>query len=313
MQESFFILYKEHLELAIDETSAVVQTLDSHAEMQAISNLIIVRSKIEADEIGRRLSFVRVYGKILKRNFQTELEKLEIEFLNDKTFACRIINLSSKVLDIPELESNIGKKITKLANAKVRLENPEYTVHLISIENENILGVSCSAEKRRPKKIHNHPHQLDWRLTRAMINLIMLEKGKTICDPFCGTGTTLLEAEMLGINGIGLDFDKKMWKKTKENLEVNGYQSQVYNSDFQELVKFTDQFDAIVTDLPYGRASKTSEKPEKILEKLLSISPKDKRVAVMYKKTPESNIKLHGFRVYEIYRHKSLTRTIVIR
>ena len=313
MQESFFILYKEHLELAIDEAIAVVRTLDPHAEIQAISNLIIVSSKIKSDEIGSRLSFVRVYGQILKRNFQTELEKREVKFLDDKTFACRIINLSSKISDIPKLERGIGKKITKLTNAKVRLGNPEFTVHVISTENENILGVSSPSKKRRPKKIRSHPHQLDWRLTRAMINLIMLEKGKTICDPFCGTGTTLLEAEMLGLNGIGLDFDKKMWKKTKENLEANRYQSQVYNSDFQELVKFTDQFDAIVTDLPYGRASKTSEKPEKMLEKLLSISPKDKRVAVMYKKTPENGIKLHGFKVYEIYRHKSLTRTIVIR
>ena len=217
-------------------------------------------------------------------------------------------------MDTPKLESEIGKKISKLTNAKVRLENPDFTIHTIITENESILGVSPPKRKeKRPKKIHDHPHQLDWKLTRAMINLIGLGKGKTICDPFCGTGTTLLEAELLDLNGIGIDFDRKMWQKTKENLEANGCKSQVFNSDFQELSKFTDKFDAIVSDLPYGRASKTSEKPERILKKLLSILPQDKKIAIMYKKTPDSNIKLEGFKVYEIYRHKSLTRTIVIK
>ena len=48
-----------------------------------------------------------------------------------------------------------------------------------------------------------------------MINLIGLKKGETVCDPFCGTGTTLLEAESMGIHGIGLDFDEKMVEITK--------------------------------------------------------------------------------------------------
>ena len=315
MQDSFFILYKEHLEFSIDEVNAIVHTLDPNAKIQKISNLVIVNSKTKSDEIARRASFVRVVGQILKRDFQMNLQKQNIEILNDKTFACRIINLSSRIIDIPKLESEIGRKITKLTNSKVKLENPDFTVHVIITENENILGVSPrKIKERRPKKKHNHPHQLDWKLTRAMINLIGLEKGKTICDPFCGTGTTLLEAELLGLNGIGLDFDRKMWQKTKENLEANGFKSIVFNSDFQGLTMFADQFDAIVTDLPYGRASKTSEKPEKIFEKLMSILPKDKRVAVMYKKTPDnSSIKPQGVKVYEIYRHKSLTRTIVIK
>ena len=314
MQESFFILYKEHLEFSTDEVSAIAYALDCDAQIEIISNLIIVNSKTKSDEIARRSSFVRVAGQILKRNFEMELEKQDIEILDNKAFACRIINLSSRIMDIPKLESDIGRKITELTNSKVGLDNPDFTVHVIITENENILGVSPPKIKEgRPKKIHNHPHQLDWKLTRAMINLIGLEKGRTICDPFCGTGTTLLEAELLGLNGIGLDFDKKMWQKTKENLEANGYESKVFNSDFRELVNFTDQFEAIVTDLPYGRASKISEKPEKMLEKLLSILPKDKRIAVMYKKTPDNSIKLNGFKTYEIYRHKSLTRTIVIR
>ena len=92
-----------------------------------------------------------------------------------------------------------------------------------------------------------------------MINLIGLKEGETLCDPFCGTGTTLLESESMGINAIGIDFDENMCQKSKENLEINNYKSKILKSDFQELVKISDDFNGIVTDLPYGRSSKTSE------------------------------------------------------
>jgi len=65
--------------------------------------------------------------------------------------------------------------------------------------------------------------------------------------------------------------------------------------------------------LPYGIASKVSEKPEEILKKFFSILPRRKRMAIMYKKELDSNLKLDGLKKYEIYRHKSLTRTILIK
>ncbi len=111
-------------------------------------------------------------------------------------------------------------------------------------------------DRKRPKKSKKYPHELDWKLTRAMINLIGLEEGETLCDPFCGTGTTLIESESMGINAIGIDFDEKMCEISKENLKINNYKSKILKSDFQELVKISKEFDGIVTDLPYGRSSK---------------------------------------------------------
>ncbi|NNL58612.1 MAG: methyltransferase domain-containing protein, partial [Nitrosopumilus sp.] len=126
-------------------------------------------------------------------------------------------------------------------------------------------------------------------------------------------GTTLLEAETIGIHAIGIDFDKKMCEISKQNLKANGYKSEVINGDFQEMLKISEKYDGIVTDLPYGRASKVSGNPEKILKKFFSILPKRKKIAVMYKKELGVNLKLKGLKKYEIYRHKSLTRTILIK
>ncbi len=314
MPESFFVLSKDHLELAIDEIISISKMYDRFTKAKIISNLVIIQSKTNWNEIAKRASFVKVSGQILRKMSGLFLDEGNLEVLkNAKTFVCRIINLSEKQFNIPELENSMGDMISKFSHAKVKLEDPDITVYLIFTDEENFFGFSKLIKKNRPKKIKKHPHELDWKLTRVMINLIGLKKGETVCDPFCGTGTTLLEAESMGIHAIGLDFDEKMCNISKENLKANGFKSKVFNSDFQEFIKNSEKFDGIVTDLPYGVASKVSEKPEEILKKFFSILPKRKRVAIMYKKELDVNSKLNGLKKYHIYRHKSLTRTILIK
>ena len=315
MPESFFVLSKDYLELATDEIIAISKMYDRFSKVKIISNLVIVQSKTNWKEIANRATFVKISGQILRKMSGLFLDEDNFEVLkNAKTFVCRIINLSSNQFNVAELENSMGDMISKFSHARVKLENPDITVYLIFTNEENFFGFSKRVrEMKRPIKTRKYPHELDWKLTRVMINLIGLKKGKTVCDPFCGTGTTLLEAESMGIHAIGLDFDEKMCEMSKENLKVNGYKSQVIQSDFQELSRISEKFDGIVTDLPYGTSSKTSEKPQEILKKFFSIMPKRKKIAIMYKKELDNNLKLNGLKKYHIYRHKSLTRTILIK
>ena len=315
MPESFFILSKDYLELATDEVISIVKMYDRFAKIKIISNLIIIQSKTNWKEITKRATFVKTSGQILRKMSGLFLDEDNFQVLkNTKSFVCRVVNLSSNQLNVPELESSMGDMISKFTHAKVNLKNPDITVYLIFTNKENFFGFSKQVkEKSRPKKIKSYPHELDWKLTRVMINLIGLKQGETVCDPFCGAGTTLLEAESMGIHAIGIDFDKKMFEATKDNLKMNGYKSKIFNSDFQELVKISEKFDGIVTDLPYGKNTKISEKPEEILKRFISILPKKKKIAIMYKKELGDNLKLNGLKKYQIYRHKSLTRIILIK
>ncbi|MDC0885490.1 DNA methyltransferase [Nitrosopumilus sp.] len=315
MPESFFVLSKDYLELAIDEMISIVKMYDRFAKIKIISNLIIVQSKTNWKEITKRATFVKISGQILRKMSGLFLDEENFQVLkNTKSFVCRVVNLSSNELNILELENSMGDMISKFTHAKVNLKNPDITVYLIFTNEENFFGFSEKNQvKERPKKSKKYPHELDWKLTRVMINLIGLKKGETICDPFCGTGTTLLESESMGINAIGIDFDEKMCDMSKENLKLNNYKSKILNSDFQELIKISNDFNGIVTDLPYGRSSKSSEKPEEVLKRFISIIPKSKKVAIMYKKELDSKMKLKGLKKYQIYRHKSLTRTILIK
>jgi len=51
-----------------------------------------------------------------------------------------------------------------------------------------------------PYKGKFHPQMI-----RALLNIIGLREGNTVLDPFSGSGTTALEAQLLGINFIGID------------------------------------------------------------------------------------------------------------
>ncbi|HET6517064.1 MAG TPA: DNA methyltransferase [Nitrosopumilaceae archaeon] len=315
MPESFFILSKENLELARDEVIAIAKTYDRFAKSQSFSNLVIIQSKTPWQKIAKRATFVKTAGQLLKKLSNLFLDDSYFTLLLEaKTFACRVINLNENKFDPTNLEDAMGNMISKFSQAKVSLDDPAIIIYLILTDLQGFFGFSTGLKKHeQTKKMQNHPHELDWKLSRAMINLAGFKEGDTLCDPFCGTGTTLLEAESMGIHSIGIDFDKKMCNVAMKNLKENKFDSKVFNSDYKYLNKIENRYDGIVTDLPYGRASKTSEPPEKLLRNFISVIPKKKRLAIMCKKGVEKGLKLNLSKKYEIYRHKSLTRIILVK
>lgn len=60
--------------------------------------------------------------------------------------------------------------------------------------------------KASESKDRKHPVQKPWRLLADLIEPIT-EKGDIVCDPFCGSGTTLKAAKFLERNYIGIDLN----------------------------------------------------------------------------------------------------------
>ena len=315
MPESFFVLSKENLDLARDEILAIAKSYDRFAKAQTFDELVIIQTITPWEKIAKRATFVKTAGQILKKLSSLFLDENSFSLLlNAKTFACKVINLSSEKANFVELENTLGNMISKFSQAKVCLDDPDIVIYLILTDTNGFFGFSTRYEKlKRPKKVNKKPHELDWKLCRVMINLSGLKEGDTICDPFCGTGTTLLEAESMGIHSIGIDFDDKMYNITKENLDANGFNSKLIKGDFSSLDQILDKVDGLVTDLPYGKASKISDVPEKLLQKFVSIVPKKKKLVVMCQKGVEKTAKFKPSKRYDIYRHKSLTRTILVK
>ena len=69
-----------------------------------------------------------------------------------------------------------------------------------------------------PYKGKFHPQMI-----RGLLNIIGLEQGDTVLDPFIGSGTTAVEAQLLGINCIGIDVSPLCVLQSKvktESLDV---------------------------------------------------------------------------------------------
>lgn len=76
---------------------------------------------------------------------------------------------------------------------------------------------------------YNRPHRdmktglLPPKLARMMVNIAGVQQGATLLDPFCGLGTILQEALLLGFTNVrGSDIEKKNAKATKENIKWLG-------------------------------------------------------------------------------------------
>jgi len=90
------------------------------------------------------------------------------------------------------------------------------------------------------------------KVCRTLLTLAGARPGDTVLDPFCGTGTILMEAAMLGMKVIGIDTEGNQVQGTKSNLIWFGKDSgqqvdfEVIRGDARELANLvTRQVDAV--------------------------------------------------------------------
>jgi tRNA G10 N-methylase Trm11 len=110
------------------------------------------------------------------------------------------------------------------------------------------------------------------KLAQIMVNLSQAKPDDVLLDPFCGSGTVLQEAQLLGIQKvIGTDISPKAVQDTKSNLEwlksnfnLSSF-SQIFQSDIKDFLnKFKEKVDVIVTEPFLGPPLKGNESMDQI-------------------------------------------------
>jgi len=218
-----------------------------------------------------------------------------------------------------EFENLIGTMIS----GPVSLNNPDIEYRAILSEGRCYFGrvtdrIARSAyDTRNPgKRTFFHPGVMMPRMARTLVNLSLAKEGDTVLDPFCGTGGILIEADLLGMQAIGGDFDPMMIGGCRQNLPG----ADLLLADATRL-PFPDQsLDAIVTDLPYGQSVciKKADTMDNLYNDALEqikrvLKPGHRAVVVTHRDIADiacrhlTVLQKHDQRV-----HKSLTRRVLV-
>jgi tRNA (guanine10-N2)-dimethyltransferase len=88
------------------------------------------------------------------------------------------------------------------------------------------------------------------RMARALVNISLVRAGEILLDPFCGTGGMVLEAELVGAQGAGSDFDPVMVAGSRKNVPGGFF----FRADATALPVRNSCIHAVATDLPYGQS-----------------------------------------------------------
>ena len=325
---SLFVLSGEESTLPSAEIAALVETYSKNSKCERPSRKIVVSELDEAAKIRtitNRSAYARFGGTLLSiasspEDLTKEIESKVIE--DGKSFA-----VCSETIP-REIYGEIGGRIKLKTGAKVSLKNPDYVFQAESMDDHRyVLGVSSSGTKkfnwreRRPRARRFFlPSAIYPKLARFLVNLSRVKEGEFFLDPFCGTGSLLIESAVMGIKTIGIDLTR--WIARGALLNLKGF-----SLDFESILRAdaTHQYfpltnlDAIATDIPYGRASSTKGKETREIARQFVFSAAgilnpDKYCVLMH----PSHVELDLENLFEIteqhmlYVHRNLTRAISV-
>jgi tRNA (guanine10-N2)-dimethyltransferase len=241
----------------------------------------------------------------------------------------RIKNYADQAINTMRLEGKLGRVILqRVPEAKVNLKSPDKTFIGIVTNEKLVFGLKLTevqtktfSERRPRKKPFFHPSAMPSKLARCMVNLAHGKAEDLVLDPFCGTGSSLIEAAYVGCRALGVDAQRRMILGCKKNLaHFNITAEGLVLADARRLP--FSRIDCVVTDPPYGRSASTLRSTTKqLVQEVLASSHEllavRQRICIASPKT--LNIKALGvalgYRHVEshfAYVHRTLTREIAV-
>jgi tRNA (guanine10-N2)-dimethyltransferase len=337
----FFLLSGEHEDLPFSELKAILETegyayktkkkLDQVLQLEADPECISVLKQRAAYTRMCALELFSCEAKLASIVKAVQSTDLQAVLSESESFAVRVKHVKeySQRINGMTLEGKLGALIVdKCPKAKVRLRGPDKTFVGVLTGGRFVFGVKLAevpakpfVERRPRKKPFFHPSAMTAKLARCMVNLAKPKAGDVVLDPFCGTGTMLIEAKLIGCRVLGMDIQRRMARGTRRNMaHFNISPDGIIVADAKHLP--VTRVDCVVTDPPYGISSTTLKRTteqlvEQILKAVHGALPMGKRVCLAApKKLDISRVgKALGFtplESYFVYVHRSLTREIVV-
>jgi tRNA (guanine10-N2)-dimethyltransferase len=337
----FFLLSGEHEDLPVSELKTILET---EGYTYTVTETLDQVLRLEADPgcievVKHRAAFTRLCatelftceartGSIVKALSSASLDQALRE---NETFAVRVkhIKTFSSHINGMTLEKKLGELILKnMPTVRVNLKSPDETFVGILTGKEFVFGTKLAeipatpfVERRPRKRPFFHPSAMQAKLARCMVNLAKPRAGELVLDPFCGTGTMLIEATIIGCQAVGLDVQRRMARGTLRNMKHFKIQPEgLVVADARSLP--ISRVDCIVTDPPYGTSSTTLRRTtEQIIKELLTtvhdLMDRGRRICIAAPKKLNvgqigTGLRYRHIESHFVYVHRSLTREIAV-
>ena len=102
-------------------------------------------------------------------------------------------------------DSGAASRLTYFATV-INGSGPEETIQS-RLESAARLGKSRQATRYSVHGLHEYKGKFNPQVAKAILNIFGVSPGQRVIDPFCGSGTTLVECEHIGALGYGADLN----------------------------------------------------------------------------------------------------------
>ncbi|MCL2333274.1 DNA methyltransferase [Candidatus Methanoplasma termitum] len=216
------------------------------------------------NSIADRLALTHSIGRYLGTYDPENTAQLSNAQLPEGTFAIKAKRFEGMMKDTDSQKTirDIGNILSKKND--VDLRNPDVVVKMQMCDKihlyveERVIDPNIMEKRKVGERPFFSPISLHPKYARALINLTGAKKGDTILDPFCGTGGIVIEAAEMGMKAIASDFDEEMVLGCRENMDFYGLALHDHEViDIKDIPNRFSEINAVVTDPPYGRSTKT--------------------------------------------------------
>jgi tRNA (guanine10-N2)-dimethyltransferase len=264
-----FELSGEHPDLPIWEAEALLDCTGKAKLLMKDYNLAVFSSDARASDFQDRIAMSHFLcehkDSIGVRDLVRFFDDLDLKKKDSVAVKVKITEPMKGKYDPVELTKMIGEVVSQ--KVEINLDNPAARFRVIVGEKahigKEIVEIDRTQYEKRKNRFlpFNSPISIHPRLARTLINMTAKSDSCGILDPFCGTGTLLIESALMGMDAYGSDLSEKMIEGSRANLKQLGLAADLKRLDVAEISKFNKRFDCIVTDPPYGRSSSTNKEP----------------------------------------------------
>jgi len=298
----YFFILGRNPSLSIAELDAyLAKNKINFSLVSADENFLIVDTNaqvLDLDELIKQLGGVIKVGVILdKIKNQAELEKLAFDYLIKYSgkiyFGFSVYTENNKINRLAEIALNIKKKLAENNHPVRWVVSREKNLSSVVVEKNKLLtqgaefvllndyvGVTKAVQLfelygeqdfGRPSRLIEGG-LLPPKIGQIMINLAQVKSTDKLLDPFCGSGTILQIAAMMGFKNLyGADTSLRAVESAKENMEwakqkrhLTDLNCRIDSIDARSLTKTfsLESIDAIVTEPLLGPLKYQNQKYE---------------------------------------------------